>query len=288
MASVNGLAFAASLQESLVIRTGRGGSTITNCNGYKRKGERYQCGSTSVRSEALVESPVEPASPSCENQRHAKLERDDTAELSQREIFPINECTDTIKGPCPESKSDPSAEGMTRRTFVDYRCSPSSAAYTPVKNANISFNIDGILIAVVALVSGIVGRVSSQELRYDATRLFRLQESSRAVSIELRKKREAWKAEEDVRVSELQKKRVQRAREKAIQEAERQRKLQEKFELVCFRSRLLAIFIAITGIYASYAFRNMFLILHFLENGDMNSNRILMQGFAGGKTGGRA
>jgi hypothetical protein len=82
------------------------------------------------------------------------------------------------------------------------------------------------------MVSGIVGRVSSQELRYDATRLYRLQESSRAVSMELRKKREAWKAQEDVRVSNLQKQRVQRAREKASQEAERQRKLQEKFELV--------------------------------------------------------
>eukprot|EP00890_Picochlorum_soloecismus_P003808 jgi/Picsp_1/4428/NSC_06650-R1_expressed protein [Chlorella variabilis] len=232
MASVNGHAFAASLQqESLVIPWSRGRSMIVNRNGYKTKRERYCCRSLRDTIEALVESPIEPASPSREDQRHAKLEGGDSAELRKRENFHIIECIDTIKGPCPASKSDPNAEGMPSRTLVDYQCSSSSPSHTRVENANISVNIDGILIAVVALVSGIVGRVSSQELRYDATRLYRLQESSRAVSMELRKKREAWKSEEDVRVSDLQKQRVQRAREKAIQEAERQRKLQEKFEM---------------------------------------------------------
>lgn len=233
MASVNGQSFAAVLpQESVSIPSNGGRYRILRYNRNIKKHERCYCGAVSDTNEALVESPIEPASPAHEDQRHAKLQGEDSASLRKREIFPIMESTDSTKGPCCVSKSDPITDGAARRTLVDFRCSPSLAAHTGVADANISGNIDGFLISVVAIVSGIVGRVSSQELRYDATRLYRLQESSRAVSMELRKKREAWKAQEDVRVSNLQKQRVQRAREKASQEAERQRKLQEKFELV--------------------------------------------------------
>ena len=232
MASVNGQSFAAVLpQESVSIPSNGGRYRILRYNRNIKKHERCYCGAVSDTNEALVESPIEPASPA-QDQRHAKLQGEDSASLRKREIFPIIESIDSTKGPCCVSKSDPITDGAARRTLVDFRCSPSLAAHTGVADANISGNIDGFLISVVAIVSGIVGRVSSQELRYDATRLYRLQESSRAVSMELRKKREAWKAQEDVRVSNLQKQRVQRAREKASQEAERQRKLQEKFELV--------------------------------------------------------
>jgi hypothetical protein len=79
-------------------------------------------------------------------------------------------------------------------------------------------------------LAGIMGRISAQELRYDSSRLFRHQESSRALSLELRTRRKAWKEEEEVRLAMDQKRRVAEVTEKARQEAERQKRVQQKYE----------------------------------------------------------
>ena len=233
MASVNCQASTVILQqESLSTPSNRRRSRGLSYCRFIKKHKRYYCGSVRDTNEALAESSTEPTSPSHEDKRHDKLEGEGSAPFRKREIFPVIKSIDTIKDPCLAFKNDSITEGTVSRTLANYRCSPSAAAHTGVADANISVNIDGFLITLIAIVSGIVGRVSSQELRYDATRLYRLQESLRAISMELRKKREVWKAQEDIRMLDLQKQRVQRAREKASLEAERQRKLQEKFELV--------------------------------------------------------
>lgn len=103
---------------------------------------------------------------------------------------------------------------------------------TPAKPVD---SADGLLIATVAICSGILGRLSAQELRYDAARLYRNQENSRSMSLELRRKREAWKQEEDARMAGEQQKRVQEVTERALKEVERQKKIQEKYEKVRVR-----------------------------------------------------
>lgn len=92
---------------------------------------------------------------------------------------------------------------------------------------------EGLLIALVAVLSGMVGRMSAQQVRFDAARLFRYQESSRALSLELRRKRELWKQEETARMAEDQRRKVEQVTKKALQEAEQQQRLQEKYEKVC-------------------------------------------------------
>ena len=86
------------------------------------------------------------------------------------------------------------------------------------------------LLTGVAVVASILGRISAQELRYDSARLFRNQESSRALSIELRRKRQEYKEQEEVRLAMEQKRRVVEVTEKARQEAERQKKVQARYE----------------------------------------------------------
>ena len=93
-----------------------------------------------------------------------------------------------------------------------------------------SFNETSYLLTGMAVMASVLGRMSAQELRYDSARLFRNQESSRALSLELRRKRQEYKEMEEVRLAMDQKRRVVEATEKARQEAERQKKMQEKYE----------------------------------------------------------
>lgn len=91
---------------------------------------------------------------------------------------------------------------------------------------------DGYLLAGVAIIASILGRLSSEELRYDASRLFRNQESSRLLNVELRRKRQEWKEQAEVRIALEQRRRVEEVTEKARIEAEKQKKIQEKYEKV--------------------------------------------------------
>jgi len=89
---------------------------------------------------------------------------------------------------------------------------------------------DGYMLAGVAIIASVLGRLSSEEIRYDASRLFRKQESSRLLNAELRRKRQEWKEQEEVRLAMEQRRRVEEVTEKARIEAERQKKIQEKYE----------------------------------------------------------
>jgi len=93
-------------------------------------------------------------------------------------------------------------------------------------------SVDGLLLTSVAVLAGILGRLSAQELRYDASRLFRNQESSRSLNVELRRKRQEWKEQEEMRLAVEQKRRVEEVTVKARKEAARQKKIQEKLEKV--------------------------------------------------------
>lgn len=105
--------------------------------------------------------------------------------------------------------------------------SPLAEASAPAMHG-----LDGYLLTLVAVVSGILGRLSAQELRYDSARLFRNQEKSRLMNVELRRKRQEWREQEEVRLAAEQKRRVEEVSEKARKEADRQKKLQEKYEKV--------------------------------------------------------
>ena len=100
---------------------------------------------------------------------------------------------------------------------------PSSSRPPPSPDAS------SYLLSGMAVVASVLGRLSAQELRYDSARLFRNQESSRALSLELRRKRQEYKDQEEVRLAMEQKRRVVEVTEKARQEAERQKKVQEKY-----------------------------------------------------------
>jgi len=93
-----------------------------------------------------------------------------------------------------------------------------------------SANDTSYLLTGIAIVASILGRLSAQEVRYDSARLFRNQESSRALSLELRRKRQEYKDQEGVRLATEQKRRVIEVTEKARQDAERQKEAQEKHE----------------------------------------------------------
>ena len=81
-----------------------------------------------------------------------------------------------------------------------------------------SANHTSYLLTGIAIAASILGRMSAQELRYDSARLFRNQESSRALSLELRRRRQEYKDQEGVRLAAEQKRRVVEVTEKARQE----------------------------------------------------------------------
>lgn len=110
----------------------------------------------------------------------------------------------------------------------------SKGVTSPTGTPSVHGGLDGYLLTLVAVVSGVLGRLSAQELRYDAARLFRNQEKSRLMNAELRQKRQEWKEQEEVRLAAEQKRRVEEVSEKARKEADRQKKLQEKYEKVQF------------------------------------------------------
>lgn len=103
---------------------------------------------------------------------------------------------------------------------------PSPHPHPPLASANHT----SYLLTGIAIAASILGRMSAQELRYDSARLFRNQESSRALSLELRRRRQEYKDQEGVRLAAEQKRRVVEVTEKARQDAERQKKAQEKYE----------------------------------------------------------
>ena len=115
---------------------------------------------------------------------------------------------------------------------IDARPSTSSLAPPlppPSSRPPPSPDASSYLLSGMAVVASVLGRLSAQELRYDSARLFRNQESSRALSLELRRKRQEYKDQEEVRLAMEQKRRVVEVTEKARQEAERQKKVQEKY-----------------------------------------------------------
>ena len=73
-----------------------------------------------------------------------------------------------------------------------------------------------------------LGRVTSQDARLDVRRLQRDRERGRALSADLRKRREQWRLEEAARLAGEDIKRVEEAAARARQEAQRQAELQRK------------------------------------------------------------
>jgi hypothetical protein len=141
-------------------------------------------------------------------------------------------CSDTVDCSLPDSLQDTKgtlqvAEEEQCR-LLDVPASHHDAIRAGCAPA--PFDIHGYMLAGVAVMASVLGRVSAEEIRYDASRLFRKQESSRMLNAELRRKRQEWKEQEEARLATEQKRRVEEVTVKARIEAEKQKKIQEKYE----------------------------------------------------------
>ena len=165
--------------------------------------------------------------------------RSSQEEASNRVDVEQGECSDRVAAnvvECCSETMDSSAHVVSKDSeefFHDGGWGQSNSldvATSHQRPGGVGATHDGYLLAGVAIVASVLGRLSSEEIRYDASRLFRNQESSRLLNAEMRRKRQEWKEQEEVRLSMEQRRRVEEVTEKARVEAKRQKKLQEKYE----------------------------------------------------------
>ena len=147
------------------------------------------------------------------------------ASATEPEAFEV-----AVEHECSSSDAEPRDADAGAMATVSREHVTSLAAPPPPLPPLAAANDLSYLLTGIAIAASILGRMSAQELRYDSARLFRNQESSRALSLELRRKRQEYKDQEGVRLAAEQKRRVVEVTERARHEAERQKKVQEKYE----------------------------------------------------------
>lgn len=102
----------------------------------------------------------------------------------------------------------------------------------PYPSNSVVFSTDGIILSLSVLVAARLGRLSSQEARLDVRRVQRNRERFRALSSDLRQKREAWKAAEAQRLIAEEAQRVAEAAARAKEEARVQEERRRQYEEV--------------------------------------------------------
>jgi len=113
---------------------------------------------------------------------------------------------------------------------VNKTCEPPVAVtYEPLATPAVAnFNSGAWLVALSVVFASRLGRLTSQDARLDVRRLQRDRERGRALSADLRKRREIWRLEEAARLAGEDAKRVEEVAIRAKQEAQRQVELQRK------------------------------------------------------------
>ena len=95
-----------------------------------------------------------------------------------------------------------------------------------------TFSSEGVILALSIVSASCLGRLNSQEARLDVRRVQRTRERSRALSSELRSKREAWRIQEAVRLASVEAQRVTDVTIRAREAAKEQAQLRHKYEEV--------------------------------------------------------
>jgi hypothetical protein len=91
-------------------------------------------------------------------------------------------------------------------------------------------NAEGWIIALSTILASYLGRMSAQEARLNPRRAQQSREESRALTIELRQKRDAWKWAEKERKAREEVARVSKAAQRAMEDARRREEQQQRYQ----------------------------------------------------------